>query len=86
MTRPVLVWIHGGALINGHRAGISGRVKKAMLNAGYALVSIDYRLAPETMLPGIIEDVEDAFKWIRKEGPKRFNVDTSKIAVSGGSG
>ena len=85
VTRPVLVWIHGGALINGHRAGISGRVKKAMLNAGYALVSIDYRLAPETMLPGIIEDVEDAFKWIRKEGPKRFNVDTSKIAVSGGS-
>ncbi|MCH7729097.1 MAG: alpha/beta hydrolase, partial [Planctomycetes bacterium] len=85
VTRPVLVWIHGGALINGHRAGISGRVKKAMLDAGYALVSIDYRLAPETMLPGIIEDVEDAFKWIRKEGPKRFNVDTSKIAVSGGS-
>ena len=25
--RPVVVWIHGGALINGHRAGVSGRVK-----------------------------------------------------------
>ena len=85
VRRPVIVWIHGGALINGHRAGVSGRVKKMMLDAGYALVSIDYRLAPETMLPGIIEDVEDAFKWIRKEGPKKFNIDASRIAVSGGS-
>ncbi len=84
-VRPVVVWIHGGALINGHRAGISGRVKKMMLEAGYALVSIDYRLAPETKLPGIIEDVEDAFRWIRSEGPKKFNVDASKIAVMGGS-
>jgi len=50
-TRPVMVWIHGGALINGHRAGISGRVKKTMLDAGYVIVSIDYRLAPETQLP-----------------------------------
>lgn len=84
-VRPVVVWIHGGALINGHRAGISGRVKKMMLEAGYALVSIDYRLAPETRLPGIIEDLEDAFRWIRKEGPKKFNIDAGKIAVMGGS-
>lgn len=85
IRRPVLVWIHGGALINGSRGGISGRLKKAMLDRGYALVSIDYRLAPETQLPAIIEDVEDAFQWIRKEGAAKFNVDTSKIAVSGGS-
>ena len=85
LKRKVVVWIHGGALINGGRQGISSRVKKDMLGAGYALVSIDYRLAPETQLPGIIEDLEDAFKWIRKEGPRRFNADVSKIAVLGGS-
>lgn len=85
VTRPVVVWIHGGALINGHRAGVSGRVKQNMLEAGYALVSIDYRLAPETKLPHIIEDLEDAFTWITQQGPRLFNVDTSKIAVTGGS-
>ncbi len=85
VTRPVVVWIHGGALINGHRAGVSGRMKGPLLDAGYAIVSIDYRLAPETQLPAIIEDVEDAFVWLRKEGPKLFNVDVSKIAVMGGS-
>ena len=56
--RPRLaVWIHGGALINGHRAGISGRVKTDLLGAGYALASI-------------ADDLK---------------VDTSKIAVLGGS-
>lgn len=85
LKRKVVVWIHGGALINGGRQGISGRVKNDMLGAGYALVSIDYRLAPETRLPAIIEDLEAAFKWIRKEGPNRFNADVSKIAVLGGS-
>lgn len=85
LKRKVAVWIHGGALINGGRQGIDGRVKKDMLGAGYALVSIDYRLAPETLLPGIVEDLEDAFKWIRAEGPGRFNADVSKIAVLGGS-
>ncbi len=85
VKRPVAVWIHGGALIVGHREAISGPVKKMMLEAGYVLVSIDYRLAPETKLVQIIADLEDAFAWIRKEGPKTFHADTSKIAVLGGS-
>ena len=83
--RPVVVWIHGGALIMGGREGVNGRVKKMFLDAGYTIVSIDYRLAPETKLPAIIEDVEDAFKWIREKGPELFHIDSSRIAVLGGS-
>lgn len=84
-VRPVVVWIHGGALIMGGREGMNGRVKKMFLDAGYAIVSIDYRLAPETKLPAIIEDVEDAFRWIREKGPELFHIDSSRIAVLGGS-
>lgn len=84
-TRPVMVWFHGGALIVGHRGGVSGRVLKDMLNAGYTVVSFDYRLAPETKLPEIIADLEDGFTWLHEQGPALFNVDTSKVAVSGGS-
>ena len=86
---PVIVWIHGGALINGHRAGFSsgssGRVKNRLLGAGYVVVSIDYRLAPETQLPEIIEDLEDAMAWVGKDGPKLFGIDGRRIAVMGGS-
>jgi acetyl esterase/lipase len=82
---PVVVWIHGGALINGHREGVSGRVRQWARDNRCALVSIDYRLAPETRLPGIIEDLEDAFKWIRGTGAKQFHLDPKRIAVTGGS-
>ena len=82
-VRPLAVWIHGGALINGGRSGIGpGR---QLVQAGFVVVSIDYRLAPETKLPEIISDIEDAFKWIRKYGREKFQADTSKIAVLGGS-
>ena len=84
-VRPVVLWIHGGALINGHRAGIDRRVRKMAWENGYVLVSIDYRLAPETKLPYIIADVEDAFRWLRNEGPKSFHIDPDRIAVAGGS-
>ena len=80
VRRPVVVWIHGGALIVGHRAGINQRVKNSLLDAGYAIVSIDYRLAPETKLPAIIADLEDAFAWLRQRGPKLFNVDFQKYS------
>jgi acetyl esterase/lipase len=51
----------------------------------YVLVSIDYRLAPETQLPEIIEDLQDAFLWVRQQGPRLFHVDPQRIAVAGGS-
>jgi acetyl esterase/lipase len=84
-VRPVLVSLHGGALIMGHRESLTGPVKNFALTNGYALVSFDYRLAPETKLPAIIEDIEDAFRWLRREGPKRFHIDPERIAVTGGS-
>jgi acetyl esterase/lipase len=83
--KPVVVWIHGGALINGHRESVPDRLKQGLVDAGYVIVSIDYRLAPETKLPEIIQDVEDAFAWIRKDGPQLFQADPKRIAVMGGS-
>ncbi len=84
-VRPVIMSIHGGALMMGSREGIDGQLKSMLLEAGYVIVSVDYRLAPETMLPGIIEDVEDAYQWTLQEGPRLFNADTTRIAVTGSS-
>jgi acetyl esterase/lipase len=84
-NRPVVVWIHGGALIMGNRESIPSWLMEACRKNEYVLVSIDYRLAPETQLPLIIEDVEDAFRWVREKGPKLFNADPNRIAVVGGS-
>ncbi|MCC6591494.1 MAG: alpha/beta hydrolase [Bryobacterales bacterium] len=82
--RPVILWIHGGALIMGNRSGIRPWQLRRYLDAGYAVVSIDYRLAPETKLPGILSDVEDAWKWVHTQGSKH-GLDTKRVAVVGHS-
>jgi acetyl esterase/lipase len=84
-ARPVVLWIHGGALIMGHRGQIDRALLRKLLQAGYAVVSIDYRLAPETKLPAILDDVQDAYRWVREKGPDLFNIDPRRIAVMGGS-
>jgi acetyl esterase/lipase len=81
----MLVWIHGGALIGGHRASIRSEQLRMYLEGGYALVSIDYRLAPETKLEGILEDIVDAFAWVREEGPSLAGVDPGRIGAIGHS-
>jgi acetyl esterase/lipase len=82
---PVIVWIHGGALIMGHRGSIPEWQRNLYLQAGYTVVSIDYRLAPETKLPQIIEDLRDAWHWVREDGPSLFQADARRIAVIGHS-
>ena len=83
-TRPLAVWIHGGALIMGHRESLPDRVKTLLYDAGYAIASIDYRLAPETQLPDIIADVEDSFIWLRQKSTS-LRIDPARMAVLGGS-
>src|SRR5262245_63076123 len=83
--RPVVVWIHGGALIMGNRKSVPKNLLDLCRDDGYALVSIDYRLAPEVKLPEIIADVEDAFRWLRGTGAKEYHLDPDRVVVTGGS-
>src|SRR5262249_52962984 len=83
--RPGCVWIHGGALSMGPRGGIDPALLAALTGAGYVVVSIDYRLAPESKLPAIVEDVRDACRWVRERGPELFRITPGRLAVMGGS-
>lgn len=82
---PVIVWLHGGALIVGHRESITSQVRQLAEERGYALVSFDYRLAPETKLPALISDIEAAFRWLSKDGATQFHLDPERIVVVGAS-
>ncbi|ADQ16689.1 hypothetical protein Lbys_0951 [Leadbetterella byssophila DSM 17132] len=83
---PVLVYFHGGGFIFGNRdQGLEIPLKEKLLANGYAVVSADYRLAPETKLDEMLKDVSDVIKWIKLNGQQKYNIDTSKIAVAGGS-
>jgi acetyl esterase/lipase len=82
---PVLVWIHGGTLIMGNRKSIPKNLLDLARNEGYAVVSLDYRLPPEVKLPEIIDDVQDAFRWLHGDGAKMCHLDEKRIVVAGAS-
>ncbi len=84
-VRHPLVWIHGGALIVGTKNNPPKRLVELCAQQGYALVSINYRLAPEVRSPEIIKDVQDAMRWLRGRGAELCHLDTSKLVVTGGS-
>ena len=85
--RPVIVFIHGGALMMGGRAMTAkpGSLLEVLLKAGYVVVSIDYRLAPKAQLPAILEDVRDACAWVRRRGPELFHINSDELFVMGQS-
>lgn len=84
-NRPVIVYIHGGGLLWGSREDLKIHQVEYYHQAGFNVFSIDYRLAPESKLPDIVEDVESALQWIEREATAHFDVDSSKIAVIGSS-
>jgi acetyl esterase/lipase len=81
--RPAILYIHGGALMMASRRGMPPRWELERLTAaGYTVVTIDYRLAPATKLPDIVEDVTDAWAWLRSHA-QDLNIDPDRIAVMG---
>ena len=83
---PVVIYFHGGGFMFGNRdQGIEDITIKKLVAAKIAVVSADYRLAPETKLEEILKDTRDIVRWIKVNGEAKFNVNTNKIAVAGGS-
>lgn len=82
---PLLVYIHGGGLIWGTRNDMNKEQITLYNEAGYNVFTIDYRLAPETKLPDIIQDIEDCFIWLQAEGKDKLDYDVDRIAVIGSS-
>lgn len=82
--RPAVLHIHGGGYITGSVA--EGMVPLQRLSAahGCVVVSVDYRLAPETRFPGSLDDNYAALRWLHANA-KELGVDRSRIALLGES-
>jgi acetyl esterase/lipase len=78
---PVILYLHSGAWITGDRFG-GAAIRQA--TRGYAVASIDYRLAPDHIWPSQIEDCKAAIRWLRANAA-RFNLDPNRIGVFGAS-
>lgn len=85
---PVLIWWHGGGLLQGTRKGLAPHLARAPDLHNICVVSADYRLAPQVRLPAILSDVRDAIDYVQSD---KFKVDTdgradsSRLVLSGSS-
>lgn len=83
---PVVLAIHGGGYVGGAKSGgCSGQELNEMLSRGWLVVSIDYRLAPDAHLADMVQDIQDAYAWIRTDLANIEPLDLESFIVLGGS-
>lgn len=81
--QPTVIYIHGGGWTGGTK---EGNVLNLLpyLEAGWNVVNVEYRLARVSLAPGAVEDCLCALRWVIHNA-KEYNVDTSRIVVTGNS-
>jgi acetyl esterase/lipase len=83
-SMPAYLHIHGGGYVLGtaDSAELANRELAATLSC--FIVSVDYRLAPETRAPGSVEDCYAALKWLHGAAAQ-LRIDPDRIAIGGES-
>lgn len=81
---PVYLHIHGGGMIAGIPEMSYIKSLQIAKNFNCFVVSVDYRLAPETRFPGAIEDCYAALKWVH-DNAKALDLDPARVVVAGES-
>jgi acetyl esterase/lipase len=82
--RPAILHTHGGGYILGSPQSDMRNLQRIAAEQGCLIVSVDYRLAPETRFPGSLEDNYAGLLWLHDHA-ERLGVDRSRIAVMGES-
>jgi acetyl esterase/lipase len=84
-VHPIAVIIHGGGYHGGDsKNGSEAYVPDFLAPAGYAVFSVNYRVAPKYPYPYMVLDVQRAVRYIRYHA-KDWNADPNRIALVGGS-
>lgn len=78
---PAVLMIHGGAWASGSKGHMLAHAR-AVVEAGYTVVSINYRLAPKHPFPAQLEDCLAALQWMRTNA-KKYKIDICRIATYG---
>lgn len=82
---PAIIYAHGGGMIAGTPDMMAGKHARNADEIGALIVSVDYRLAPETPFPGGLEDIYAALAWLHAHADE-LGVDPDRISVMGNSG
>lgn len=81
---PALVYYHGGGWVIGDLDTHDTLCRELSNHAGCAVVSVDYRLAPEHRFPAAVDDSIAAAHWVHRHAAA-LHIDPARIAVGGDS-
>lgn len=86
-TTPVIFYVHGGSFTEGEKSwltlDIGEQVTQAILDAGYAIITMDYRyLDEDTHFPSNLIDIKDSIRYINSVA-EDYNLDTSNFGIFG---
>jgi len=78
---PLVVWIHGGGWVSGDKRLPPCR---SLLQKGFAVASLNYRLVSEAPFPAQLDDCKKAISWLCENADK-YGIDKNRIGVWGAS-
>ena len=79
---PLVIWVHGGGWEGGSKE--SNPVVAVLLDKGYAIAGVNYRLSKHAVFPAQIHDCKAAVRYLRANAAK-YNLDPDRIGVWGAS-
>lgn len=80
---PAMVFIHGGGFVSGE-LGSRPWLFRAVTDAGYAVIDVEYRLAPPPRWHDAPADVLCALAWVGSQA-RTLSIDTGRVVVAGDS-
>ncbi|EGR0549738.1 alpha/beta hydrolase [Vibrio cholerae] len=84
---PLLIWVHGGAWKRGSKDDIPTKnplLLSSVLQQGYALAAVNYRLSGEATFPAPVQDINDAVNFLY-DNALQFHIKADKVVMMGRS-
>jgi acetyl esterase/lipase len=78
---PLIVWVHGGAWRSGSKMDVPIR---QLVERGFAIASVDYRLSPVARFPAQVHDIKAAIRYLRAR-QRVHGYDSSRVVIAGSS-
>ena len=80
---PVVLWVHGGGFVGGDKKDVEVYAT-ALAAEGYAVVCMNYGLAPEEKYPVPVIQTGEAYLWI-ESAAEEYGFDTDRVVLAGDS-